>query len=190
MDMTVAAAQVDMRRGYGSGWPGILASAIAWGCAASTAMLASPRHAMWVLLVGGVLIYPASLLICRLSGLPGSHHKGNPLGPLAVASTFWLVFCILVALVLGLHEVRWFFPAMLLVIGGRYLVFASIYGMTLYWVLGLLLAVAGLGHGSLVMSSFSEVVVASALSGTVIELLFATVCLIRHVQWKRASSSP
>ena len=189
MDMTLAEAQTDMRRGYCSGAAGILASAIAWSCAAGTAIVASPQRAMWVLLIGGVLIFPASVLICRLLGARGSHSKGNPLGPLAGASTFWLVFCILVALVLGLLQVQWFFPAMLLVIGGRYLSFATIYGMRLYWGLGLVLAAAGLGYGALVLSPFSVPIAASILTGAVIEVSFAVACLIFHFQWERSNNS-
>ncbi len=189
MGMTVAEAQTDMRHGYCSGGAGILASAIAWSFAAGTAIFASPQRAMWVLLIGGVLIFPASVLICRLLGTRGSHTKGNPLGSLAGASTFWLIFCILVALVLGLLQVRWFLPAMLLIIGGRYLSFATIYGMALYWCLGLILAAAGLGYGVLVLSSFSVPIAASILAGAVIEVLFAVACLTLHFQWARSHNS-
>lgn len=189
MDMTVAEAQADMRHGYCSGGAGILASAIAWSCAAGTAIFTSPHRAMWVLLIGGVLIYPASVLICRLLGARGNHGKGNPLGSLAGASTFWLVFSILVALVLGLLQVQWFFPAMLLVIGGRYLCFATIYGMRLYWSLGLVLAAAGLGYGGLVLASVSVPVAASAITGAGIEALYAAACLVLHSRWKRANIS-
>ena len=189
MDMTLGGAQTDMRHGYCSGGTGILASAIAWSCAAGTAIFASPQRAMWVLLTGGVLIFPASLLICRLLGARGGHTKGNPLGSLAGASTFWLIFCILVALVLGLLQVQWFFPAMLLIIGGRYLSFATIYGMALYWGLGLVLAAAGLGYGGLVLSSFSLPIAASILTGAVIEVSFAVACLVLHFQWARSNNS-
>ena len=178
-----------MRHGYCSGGAGILASAIAWSCAAGTAIFASPQRAMWILLIGGVLIFPASVLICRLLGTRGSHTKGNPLGSLAAASTFWLIFCILVALVLGLLQIQWFFPAMLLIIGGRYLSFASIYGMALYWGLGLVLAAAGLGYGGLVLSSFSVPITATALTGAVIEVLFAVTCLTLHFRWARFNKS-
>lgn len=178
-----------MRRGYCSGGAGVLASAIAGSCAAGTALFASPQRAMWVLLIGGLLIFPASVLICRVLGTRGRHTKGNPRGQLAGASTFWLVFCILVALVLGLLKVQWFFPAMLLIIGGRYLSFATIYGMGLYWGLGLVLAASGIAYGGLVPSPFSVPFAASSLTGAVIEILFAVACLILHFRWERSNQS-
>jgi hypothetical protein len=88
MEITVTQAQSDMRRGYYSGAAGILASALAWSAAAGSAALVSPQKAIWVLLVGGALIHPVGVLICRLLGASGRHAKGNPLGLLAGASTF------------------------------------------------------------------------------------------------------
>src|SRR6187549_1475404 len=130
-------AQADMRSGYCSGGAGILASTLAWSAATGTAALVSPERAVWVLFVGGMLIHPAAMLICRLLGASGKHTAGNPLATLAGASTFWLIFSLPLAYGLSLHDIAWFFPAMLLVIGGRYLVFATMFGMRLYWVLGL-----------------------------------------------------
>jgi hypothetical protein len=39
-------------------------------------------------------------------------------------------------------NLSWFFPAMLMVIGGRYLSFAVVYGLRTYWALGASLAVS------------------------------------------------
>lgn len=79
---------------------------------------------------------------------------------------------------------------MLLVIGGRYLVFASIYRMRLYWALGLILAVAGLGYGGLVLSPLSAPVAAAPITGALIEISFAVACLMLHFQWERSGNSP
>ena len=46
MEMTFTDAQHDLRRGYYSGAPGILASALAWSVAAGTAALVSPERAI------------------------------------------------------------------------------------------------------------------------------------------------
>ena len=184
METTVAEAQSDMRRGYYSGAPGILASALAWSVAAGTAALASPQRAIWALLIGGALIHPAGVLLCRLVGAPAKHSKTNPLGPLAAASTFWLIFSLPLAYGLGLQNPAWFFAAMLLVIGGRYLVFATLYGMRLYWVLGLVLAGAGFVLGWLAVSAL-----AVAVSGAAIELVFAVACLAQHRNWVRPDNS-
>ena len=179
MEMTVSHAQSDMRRGYYSGAAGILASALAWTAAAVTAALASPQKAIWVLLVGGALIHPAGLVICRLLGAPGRHAKENPLGLLAGASTFWLIFCLPLAYGLGLQQPAWFFAAMLLVIGGRYLVFGTVYGMHLYWALGLALAGSGF---LLAWLGFATVVVVAV--GATIEAVFGVACVARHRGWQ------
>lgn len=175
MDMTVAQAQSDMRQGYFSGATGILASALAWAVAAGFAALASPQQAVWALLVGGMFIHPVGLVACKLLGAPGAHAKANPFGLLAGASTFWLIFCLPIAYLLSRHMPGLFFPAMLLVIGGRYLVFATIYGMRFYWMLGLALAAAGFA-----LAALGATVFVGALAGAVLEIVFGIVCLVGH----------
>jgi len=185
--MTVIEAQSDMRAGYCSGAAGILASGLAWSAAAAIAALVSPGRAVWVLLVGGALIHPVSLLLCRWLGAPGVHAKGNPLAPLAAASTFWLIFSLPLAYGLGLQKPGWFFAAMLLVIGGRYLVFATLYGMRLYWALGLVLAAVGFASGWLGAPAMPV-----ALAGAAVELAFAVAGIVQHRKWVRPerASSP
>lgn len=175
MEMSVAQAQADMRQGYHSGAPGILASALAWSVAAGFAAFASPQQAVWALLAGGMFIHPVGLLACKLLGSRGAHAKGNPFGLLAGASTFWLIFCLPIAYLLSRHMPGLFFPAMLLVIGGRYLVFATIYGMRLYWALGLALAAAGIALAALGASVF-----AGAMAGALLEVAFGIAGLAIH----------
>ena len=184
MDMSVTEAQLDMRHGYYSGGTGILASGLAWFVAAGVAFFASPQKAVWALLIGGMFIYPVGLLICKLLGARGTHTRGNPLGQLAGASTFWLIFCLPIAYLLSVRQPGLFFPAMLLIIGGRYLVFATLYGMKLYWALGLVLAGAGFVLASLNVSAF-----VGALVGAALEAIFAIACLIQHRRWVRPNNS-
>ena len=183
MDMSVSDAQEDMRQGYCSGGAGILASALAWSVAAGVAISGSAQNAVWALLIGGMLIHPAAVLICKLLGARGAHIKGNPLGQLAGASTFWLIFCLPLAYALSLQNLSWFFPAMLLVIGGRYLVFATLYGMFLYWALGLALAAAGFALGFLAVPAYVAVV-----TGASLEAVFAVIFLVQHRRWVRPSN--
>ena len=184
MDMTVTEAQADMRHAYYSGALGIFASSLAWVVATGVALLSSPQHAIWTLLIGGVLIHPIAALLCRMFGASGGHSKANPLGPLAMASTFWLIFSLPLAYGLGLQNPTWFFAAMLLVIGGRYLVFATLFGMRLYWVLGLVLAGAGFILGW-------RAAPASAVvgAGAAIELVFAAVGVVQHRHWLGPNNS-
>lgn len=178
MDMSISEAQADMRRGYCSGGAGIVASAIAWAVAAGVAVAGSAQQAIWALLIGGMVIHPTGVLICKLLRAPGTHTQGNPLGQLAGASTFWLIFCLPLAFAVSLQQPNWFFPAMLLIIGGRYLVFATLYGMRLYWALGLTLAAAGFALGVL-----SAPVHVAAAAGAALEAIFAVACLAQHRRW-------
>ena len=143
MTTDLAAAQADMRHGYYSGAPGVFTSAIAWLAAALVALQVSPQKAVWVLFAGGMLIHPVSVLLTKALGRPGKHQPGNPLAQLAFGNTAWLIFMLPLAYGVSLLLIEWFFPAMLLVIGGRYLTFAPMFGMRIYWACGLALAGAG-----------------------------------------------
>jgi hypothetical protein len=173
--MSVSDAQSDMRNGYCSGAAGVLASALAWSVATGVAMFGSTQQAIWALLIGGALIHPMAVLLCKLLGARGAHASDNPLGQLAGSSTVWLILCLPLAYGLGLQNPAWFFAAMLLVIGGRYTVFATLYGLRLYWVLGLALAAAGFALTALnVEARFI------ALTGAAVELVFAGVLIAVH----------
>ena len=68
------------------------------------------------------------------------------------------------------YRVEWFFPAMLLLIGGRYLTFTTIYGMRQYWACGAALALVGF----LMVLSRAPFPV-GAFAGALIEYVFAAV---------------
>jgi len=165
---TFADAQRDMRLGYFGGAPGVLSSSIAWLTAALVAILVSPASAVWALLIGGMFIFPASVLLTKLLGRPGRHSRGNPLGALAMEGTLLLVLTLPLALVVSLYRIEWFFPAMLLLIGGRYFTFATLYGTRMYWALGGILAFAAF---VLVATRMPPAV--GALTGGLIEIVFS-----------------
>jgi hypothetical protein len=180
----LSSAQADMRLAYLFGAPGMFTSAAAWLAAATTAQVASPKQAVWVLFVGGALIHPISTLLCRALGRSGKHSPGNPLAPLAFATTLWMIFCLPLVYGASLLRIEWFFPAMLLVIGGRYLTFSLLFGLRLYWVIGLALAVAGYLLGKATVAPAW-----SGFTGAAIEALFATVMLIAGLREVRANNS-
>ena len=166
-------AQSDMRSGYCSGGAGVLASSLTWLAAAIATLQASPQQAVWVLFIGGMAIHPIATVICKLLGSSGGHAKGNPLGALAWASVLWLIFSLPLAYVVSLHRIEWFFPAMLLVIGGRYLTFQMLFGLRVYWLLGLTLAAAGFVLGKSLVTP-----TVSAFVGASVEAVFALFILI------------
>jgi hypothetical protein len=84
------------------------------------------------------------------------------------------------------HLVRpnWFFAAMLLVIGGRYLTFQTLCGLKLYWLLGAVLCVAAL---AVVMLGLPTV--AGVAAGAAIELVFAAL-LFRAAKLASDAAAP
>ena len=166
-------AQRDMQEGYAYGAPGIVASGLIWLLSSLAVQYYAPQQAVWTLIIGGMFIYPLGKLFEKLLGYRGDHSKGNPLANLAMEGTIWMIMCIPLAYGLAQMKVEWFFQGMLLIIGGRYLTFASIYGTRLYWVLGALLGLAAYGLFSFGLGAFT-----SALSGAVIEIGFGSVMYV------------
>lgn len=166
-------AQADMRAAYFNGAPGMFASAAAWTAAGIIATAVSPERAIWTLFVGGALIHPVSVLLCKVLGRTGKHANGNPLAGLAFASTLWMLFCLPLAYAASRLRMEWFFPAMLFVIGGRYLTFSALFGLRLYWGVGLSLALAGYWLGKAAVAPQ-----VSAFAGAAIEAGFAVALAI------------
>jgi len=140
---TLVQAQTDMCKGYANGSIGIIVSGFIWLISATVSYQYTADKAVWTLLIGGIIIHPVSILFYKIIGLSGNHSKGNRLGNLGMEGTIFMIMCIPIAFGLSLQHVEWFFQGMLLIIGGRYLTFSSIYGIKLYWILG---AILGLQH--------------------------------------------
>jgi hypothetical protein len=173
--MMFATAQADMRHAYFGGATGVTTSALAWLAAAATALLVSPRGAIAALFIGGMFIHPGAILLSKLLGRPGAHDKDNPLARLAVESTIWLLLAIAVAFIASFQGAEWFFVAMLLTIGGRYFLFATLYGLRMYWVCGAVLALAGIALAALKAGAATI-----ALTGGLLELAFAAAVFARE----------
>lgn len=165
---SIKAAQSDLRKNYANGSFGVLASSLVWLAAAIVAHLVSPQIAVWSLFFGGMLIYPLGLILTKMMGVSAKHSKQNPLGKLIMEGTIFMLMCIPLALLLSLQNPAWFFQGMLLIIGGRYLSFSTLYGLKTYWILGGCLGLAAFG---LFFVNASALV--SALSGSIIELGFS-----------------
>lgn len=170
---TISQAQADMSKGYANGAGGMIVSGLIWLTAAIVSFKFSDKQAVWTLLIGGMFIFPISVLACKLMSISGTHTKGNPLGSLAMEGTIFMIVCLPLAYGLSLQHTEWFFQGMLLIIGGRYLTFATIYGNKLYWVLGGLLVMA-----AYLLFSFKVQCFGSALTGAAIEIIFGLFMLI------------
>jgi hypothetical protein len=168
-ELTISAAQADMRRAYLCGAPGVLVSGIVWLIAGLVAVFVSEKHSVFALLIGGALIHPISSVLTKLLGQSDAHTPGNALIRLAGEGTFWLFAGIAIAYAIQTVHSAWFFPLMLLVIGSRYLTFQTLYGLRIYWVFGAALCAAGFA-----LAVMRAPVSFVALAGGTIEIIFAT----------------
>jgi len=170
--MSIEEAQKDMRNAYLGGGSGVLISGLVWLAAGILAIYTSKQTSLIVFFVGGMLIYPLEVVIDKLFKRSGKHVKENPLGKLAMESTAILFIGLYLVLCFFQTQPNWLYPIMLMIIGVRYLVFQTIYGMRIYWILGLILIAAGFIGLNLTQSFY-----AFGIIGGIIELIFALVII-------------
>ncbi len=171
--MQIADAQQDMARAHVRGAPGVFVSGLVWLIAGGLWARDGVQTGFIALFVGGVLIFPASLLISRLIFKAPRATRGNPLERLALESTFILFAGIFLAYCFLRVAPELAFPAMAIAIGVRYLVFCTVYGNPTYWVLGGALATLG----GLVAAQALVLPINLAVVVGVIEMLFSGVIL-------------
>lgn len=165
--------QQEMRTAYLDGAPGMLVSALVWLAAGIMFTRSGMNAAVWTLFIGGALIHPVTTLALKVAGRSASVNKGSPLAHLAMATTAWLIVGCVLSYGLYTANPAWFFPAMLLVIGSRYLAFQALFGRRIYWICGATLIAAGYLGAS---AQLSPATVAFAGSG--IEAAFAAILLL------------
>lgn len=178
-------AQSDMSSTYRNGATGVLISGLVWLTTAGVIYRFSIHQAIWALLVGGALIHPISTLVNRLLGGKASTNKDNQLVSLAMEGTFFMLMSIPVAYGLASLHPTWFFQSMLMIIGGRYLTFHTLYGNKLYWLLG---GVLGLSAYGLFASNTQAMV--TTLTGGFIEVGFSVLLFYDFSTKKKAVSAP
>jgi hypothetical protein len=172
--MNIEDAQANMRHGYFGGAAGLASSAVIWLLAGSAAAVRDPNTGVIVLILGGMLIHPLAVLGSKILGRPGAHDRTNPLAPLALEGTVILLLGVLVAFALSRSQVELFFPSMLLVIGGRYLTFQTLYGRRVYWLCGGILISLGL-----LAATLKFPVAVCAFAGGLIEAAFALLVFVQ-----------
>lgn len=176
-------SQQDMRTAYGFGSTGILSSGLVWLASAIAVNQFGVNTGIWTLIIGGMMIFPLSVLIAKLAGIRGSHDSNNPLGKSAMEGTVWMIMCIPLAFGLSLVKPEWFYQGMLLIIGGRYLTFTSLYGLKVYWLLGGMLAAT-----ATLLFVFQAGAFYSALSGGIIEVVLGAFLFVKFKKRRTATA--
>jgi hypothetical protein len=147
MAMLVRDAQREVRTVFSGGAFGGVVVAILWGISAALGTWSTHRRAILVLVLGGMFIFPMTMLVLRLIGRRASLSHENPLGGLAMQIAFTVPLSLPVVGAAALHNVNWFYPACMIVVGAHYMPFVFLYGMWEYWVLAALLLGGGLWLG-------------------------------------------
>ena len=166
--MDIKIAQEDMRSAYLGGGPGALSSGIIWIVAGILAMYTSPQTSILCFFFGGMLIHPMGIMISKLFKRTGKHKEGNPLAKLAMESILILFAGLFIAYATFQINQAWFFPVMLMIIGSRYILFQTIYGMKIYWIFGLVLTITGV-----IFLLSNQPLYLAALIGGIIEIIFS-----------------
>lgn len=153
--MEISDAQRDVRTTFLGGFAGQLVAGTLWFLSAALATWRSPRIAIWVLVVGGIFIFPLTLLLLRMMGRPAGLPKGHPMNSLGRQVAFILPLNLPLVAGATLYRLNWFYPALMIALGSHYLPFIFMYGMWEFGVLAASLIGAGAMIGLYVPHLFS-----------------------------------
>lgn len=145
--MQIADAQRQMRVTYRGAFPAAIVTATLWIASAAAGTWGTRTQAVWILLIGGMFIFPLTMLLLRLAGRPATTGRGNPLNALAMQVAFTVPLSLPVVLALTRSDSGWFYPSMMIVVGAHYLPFQTLYGMWTFPALGAVMLLLGIVFG-------------------------------------------
>ncbi len=163
-------SQQDMNLAYLCGATGVLVSGVVWILAGVIGITVSDVASMFALFIGGMFIFPLSVVFSKLMSASGKHASENLLRHLALETLPVLFGGLLIAFYVAQFKMELFFPIMLLTIGARYFAFQTLYGHRDYWLLGALLMAAGV-----VCPVLGLPFITGAFIGGSLEIIFALV---------------
>jgi hypothetical protein len=153
--MLVQDAQREVRTVFIGGFWGQLVSSAIWLASAALGYWVTPRAAIITVVAGGFFIFPAVLLLLRLTGWPTHLTKGNPLGNLGMQIAFTLPVSMLLLVPVTQFDLNLFYPALMILLGAHYLPFTFSYGMRMFIPLSGILIFSGVAIAHFFPESFS-----------------------------------
>jgi cellulose synthase/poly-beta-1,6-N-acetylglucosamine synthase-like glycosyltransferase len=153
--MNLADAQRELRTAYRRGSVGQLVTAVIWLASAGLAAGVDKRLGIIALLLGGTLIFPLTQMALRIRGGWARPSPENPLPRFFLQGVFAMVALYPLVYVAALHNVNWFYPAFMIVVGVHYMSFVLLYGMWEYGLLAALLVGSGVMLAILLPDVFS-----------------------------------
>jgi len=141
--MDIQDAQRESRSVFIGGFWGQLVSSTIWLVSAALGTWVTPKASILAVVIGGFFIFPLTQLMLRLSGRRASVSRENPFNSLGRQVAFVLPFSMLLLVPVGLYNLNWFFPALMVLLGAHYLPFGTLYGMPMFLFLAGILIAAG-----------------------------------------------
>ncbi len=142
--MDVQDAQREGRSVFIGGFFGQLVTSVIWLVSAALGTWVTPKASILAVVIAGFFIFPLTQLMLRLSGRRASLSKENPFNSLGMQVALVLPFSMLLLVPVGLYNLNWFFPALMILVGAHYLPFATLYGMRMFLFLAGILMAEGL----------------------------------------------
>ncbi len=137
-------AQKTMRANFINGGPGVIISGLVWVMAAIVTHLFGFQTGMISFFVGGMLIYPLSVVVSNFIK-PKDTPKPDPkLMRLAMMTLPILFGGLLLAFIMSKSDPFLFYPIMAVAIGIRYVFFEKLYGLPGYIMMGASLVILGI----------------------------------------------
>jgi len=177
--MRIRDAQSEVRSVFLGGAVGQAVSGVIWLVSAALGTWVSVRYGILSLALGGILIFPLTQLVLKISGRPASLSASNPFNQLAMQVAFIIPLNLPVILAATLYQTNWFYPAFMIVVGTHYLPFITLYGMRIYAALAAILICAGVAIG---MTDLSGSFTLGAWFAGAILLIFAAIIWITNVK--------
>ena len=184
--MTIQEAQAENRAVFLGGSVGQFVSSALWFASAALATWGSRTQAVLALILGGVLIFPLTLLLLRVLGRPVGAVKDNPLSFLGMQVAFTVPLAIPLILAATAYKPEWFFAGCLIVVGAHYLPFVTLYGLPIFAIAGGLMVTAGILLPSLRPGEFAI----GGWLGAVLLALLGIALAVDHAARTRKAHSP
>jgi hypothetical protein len=153
--LDIETAQMEVRTTFLQGSVGQAMSGVIWLISSVLATWVSQRPAILVLVLGGAFIFPLTQLGLRLLGRPGGLPRQHPMNQLAMEVAFIVPLSLPVVGAAALHNINWFYPALMVILGVHYMPFIFLYGMREFGVLSAALIGAGVAIALLLPNVFA-----------------------------------
>lgn len=141
--MTLFESQKEMRSAFLGGFAGQMISGLIWLLASLVSLFSSPIYGMLLLFFGCMCIFPLTKLTLRTIGRAAKVSEENGLWALGSQVSFTVPINFLLVGAIILDRYMWFFPAAMIIVGGHYLPFITLYGMKMFGILALILILGG-----------------------------------------------